>query len=389
MKVLDLNGRWDLRQKGADSGYAAQVPGVVHTDLLRAEVIEDPFYRMNEVDITWVGEADWVYEREFRVTKSMLAEKKIVLECDGLDTIAHVYVNNNCVGSSDNMFTAHSFDVTGILRPGVNLVRIEFDSALKEARSRVKAHPYTVPCSQLTTSPIDTTCRNFVRKTQCHFGWDWGPSFVTCGIYKDIRLVGYSSTRIEYLTVHQTHSRGGVRVSVEAFFDAVADGDRTVQFSFGDQQKTVRMKASSGMTRARAQFSVKNPQLWWPAGYGDQPLYTVTATVEGEDTLSKRVGLRDIRLVCEPDNAGESFGFEVNGVPVFVKGSNWIPADIFTSRADRARYDDLLTSALDAIFATRKGCWCGRTSCSHARCTRSTTSSYRRYKLRYVIKFAG
>ncbi|NIA13523.1 MAG: glycoside hydrolase family 2 protein [Nitrospiraceae bacterium] len=347
MHIVDLGGTWDLRQEGAKAAVLAEVPGVVHTDLYRSGRIPDPFYGCNEAALQWIGEADWVYERTFEVDDALLAQLRVSLECDGLDTVARVYINDELIGRSDSMFLSWRFDVKKALRAGTNTIRIVLESAARIAKKRAASYPYPVPYSSHIIEHVDH--RNFLRKAQCHSGWDWGPAYATCGIYRGIRIVGGGNAVLRYVSTHQQHATSAVTVEVEAFLEAASEGNHALRFSLDGQAKTLQVSATPGLNRISAVFGIKSPRRWWPVGYGEQPLYELEVQLDGESSnISKRIGLREVEIVQEPDGDGERFYLKVNGVAVFAKGANWIPADCFTSRIDKARYDDLLGSAVAA-----------------------------------------
>ena len=347
--VVSLNGEWAFRPAGAEEWERGTVPGDVYTDLLRNDAIPDPFVGDNELDVQWVGETAWEYRRTVDLDGDFLDHDAVLIECLGLDTVAEVAVNGATVLETANMHREHAVDVSDHLREGENAVAVRFDSPVEYAAERRREHPYDVP---LIRYPVDQPGRNFVRKAQCHFGWDWGPCLPTVGIWRDVRLVGHSVPRVDYTTTEQTHrDDGSVTLAVRAGLDAPRAGEYAVSAAVDGHETRRNVSLDAGETEVVLTFDVPDPDLWWPNGYGDQPLSDLVVTVSDGDrvaTATDRIGFRDLELVREADARGESFRFEVNGEPVYAKGANWIPADALPGRVDDADYDDLLSSAAAA-----------------------------------------
>ncbi|WP_226483327.1 glycoside hydrolase family 2 protein [Natrinema amylolyticum] len=374
MRVESLNGSWKLRQSDTDRWFDASVPGGVYTDLLNAGEIPDPYDDDNELDLQWVGTSDWVYRRTVTLEGDFLDEERVRLRCAGLDTIATVRINGTVVGKAANMHRKYEFDVGDVLTPGENQVEITFHSPVEYSVHRSESHEYQVPTLRY---PIDQPGRNFIRKAQCHYGWDWGPCLPTSGIWRDIDLLAYSEPRIEYTKTAQDHDGDGVSLDVTVGLEAPADDDVLLVAEVANTVTHEVIGVVEGHNEVTVGLEVSDPDLWWPNGYGDQPLYDLTVAVKTEPVAddadavtadggvttadsslpsdpahetSTRIGFRELELVREPDEEGdgESFTFEVNGVPVFAKGANWIPADALYGRITRDRYDSLLDSAVEA-----------------------------------------
>ncbi|MFZ9681620.1 MAG: glycoside hydrolase family 2 protein, partial [Cephaloticoccus sp.] len=335
---------WKFRDATERSPWReATVPGCVHRDLRRHALIPDPFFGTNELDLQWIEHRDWEYRASFTVSAALLREEVVELVCDGLDTLATVYVNGRKVASTDNMFVTWRWDVKRLLQPGRNELRFVFASAGKALpKTRPEHHPKEFNDSV-------GRCSVF-RKEQCQFGWDWGPRFVTAGIWRDLRLEAWSANCLESVRVIQDHSARG-RV-ILTFTPELARADRFVTYyittSLGDQV----VGEVTGRAGALA-LEIKSPQRWWPAGQGAQPLYTVTVRAVARDgrelgTWTRRIGLRTLELDRHKDRWGESFQFKVNGHAVFAKGANWIPAHSFVAGLTRADYERDLVSAVRA-----------------------------------------
>lgn len=346
MNHLSLNGAWELQQVGEAAAYPATVPGCVHMDLLAAAHVPDPFYRDNELGQLWIGEKDWLYHRTFTVPPEFLAHDRVLLQCQGLDTLATIRLNGQTIAQTDNMFRSWEFDAKPYLHPGENEIAILFASALQAGRAK-QAERYLHNWS-IKGQHMDGW--SWIRKEQCSFGWDWGTCLPSAGIWRPIGLVAFDTARWQDVHILQDHSQPGqVTLSCTAQVERGNAAALSATFTIDNQTLTVPV---SGDT-ATANLTILNPQLWWPNGLGEQPLYTVTVTLQDEtgqelDRQSKRIGLRTLHLVRQPDEWGESFYFAVNSVPFFAKGANWIPADSFVNRVTPERYRDLLQSAAAA-----------------------------------------
>jgi beta-mannosidase len=351
MQNRSLDGEWQFRREGGEWRPGA-VPGGVYTDLLNADVIPDPFVEDDELVVQWVGESDWTYRRTVDIDERLLDHDRVVLQCDGLDTVATVSVNGQKVGESVNMHVGHEFDVSDALEAGENEVTVAFRSPVEYGQERAAEYPYEVPCIRY---PVDQPGRPFVRKAQCHYGWDWGPCLPTMGIYRDISIVAYSEPRVRYTKTEQDHSGAGIDLTVRAGVDAPSAGtyDLTVEVADTVTTETVDLDAGEQEVDVSVPVDEESVELWWPNGYGDQPLYDLDVTVsDGDgrtcDTESDRVGFREVELVVEPDEVGTSFYFEVNGEPVYAKGANTIPTAPLYGGVTDERYEHLIRSAADA-----------------------------------------
>ena len=349
--ILDLNGEWSVRQLDtADPVHVTgHVPGVVHHDLLREGRVENPFYRLREIEQSWVEEATWEYTRTFDLSEEYLAHRHVVLRCDGLDTIADVFVNGEKIASTDNMFIGWRWDVRHCLRVGQNTLRVVFHPVRPVMDERAAAYWHGLLGTQ--HAPWHAVNRHFVRKSHTHGGWDWGPCFLTPGIWRDIALECYDGPRLLNLTHWQEHRDGGVQLHVTAWLDAGERAEGNLIVDIAGASAEVPFVTAGGETRVDAELGVEDPELWWPAGYGGQPLYTLTATLSSADEtqqLRQRIGFRSCEVVRRPDETGESFAFQINGVPMFAKGSNWIPSDSFDSRLSDEQVRWELESAVNA-----------------------------------------
>jgi len=345
MLIQSLNGSWQFRQANSNEWLSGKVPGGVHTDLLELGRIPDPFVADNEKRVQWIAESDWAYRRSVNISKEMLAETQVFLVCDGLDTLARIYVNGSQVGRAENMFRQYRWDVKPLLKIGENEVLIYFESAVAYGTRRNNERPL-VGVSQAIPGGV------YVRKAPCQFGWDWGPMLPPVGIWKDIRLEGISIGRFEDIHLRQFHSDKKVTVEAGLKLDRLETGALTAHMVITAPHAGKKMTVETSLEGTEGKFSIEipDPQLWWPLDYGEQPLYTIDLTLaKGERILDKRhyqLGLRTIELRRQPDHGVSHLPSLVNGVPVFAKGADWIPTDSFPTRITEARLNKLLGDAV-------------------------------------------
>jgi len=350
--VVELNEKWQFREAGTQLWCDAVVPGCVHTDLLNNKLIEDPFYRDNESRLQWIDKKDWEYQCLFSLSPDDLAMEKIDLVFKGLDTYATVFLNDQQILSADNMFREWRINCKNILKTGENILRVYFYSPIKRALPEMAKLPYQLPA--VNDQPDKTS--PFTRKAPYQFGWDWGPRFVTCGIWQPVFLEAWESARVEDLHIRQKELDSRcAQCSAEMVVQATSSVPAIVLLSDSKQSfKPIRrsVQLQPGQNSIAIDFEILNPELWWPNGLGAQPLYTVTTEllIEGKcvDQAATQIGLRSLELRQKPDQWGKSFEFVVNGVPVFAKGGNWIPADNFPNRVTRKQYEQLLSSCQQA-----------------------------------------
>ncbi len=341
MQILDLAGKWSLHAKDGQYAVSAQVPGDNISALMAARRIEDPYWADNEKRLQWIGRTDWVYERQFQVSRALLAEASVFLHCDGLDTLATVLINGRRVARSENMFARLRVEVKEHLRLGANTICIELDSPENAAAAEARRLPYPIPHG---VNPVQSMHRNLIRKVQCHSGWDWGPCLMVSGVNGSIHLGATSLGRIEYVTTAQRHRRGHVVVTIDVDVVSPAGGRTTLEVELGGERVRKPVTLKAGSNTVSASVKIRDPKLWWPNGYGAQPLYPLLVRIAG-DEVRKRIGLRTLEVVNVEDKRGLSLTFRVNGVEIFAKGANWIPCDALPQRQTPTVLDDLLTSA--------------------------------------------
>jgi beta-mannosidase len=354
-QILPLDSGWEFRQ--LPSGAApenpvwrpAQVPGSVHLDLLHNNLIPDPFFRDNEAKLQWIEDADWEYRTTVQVTPDLLARKNVDLVFEGLDAYAEVYLNDKLILTADNMFREWRVPVKSLLKPGANQLRILFPSPIKAAAK--------IAATDKWREQTRTEEKTYVRKAAFEYGWDWGPRFVTSGIWRPARLEAWDAARISNLHIAQLDVTAKVaHLSAQVEVTATEDATAKVTLDYTHAGKKVELSRSvelhPGLNHVDLPVEIASPQLWFPAGYGAQPLYQFNAQLHianrAEDQASARTGLRSIVLRRDLDQWGRSFEFIINGIPVFGKGADVIPFDSFPTRVTTEQYRRVLQSARDA-----------------------------------------
>ncbi len=351
MRIQSLAGIWEFRQTGTEEWLPASVPGGVHTDLLALGRIPDPFAADNEKRVQWVAESDWEYRYRFTCAPELLAADQIFLVCDGLDTLATVTLNGQELGRTDNMFRQYRWDVKSCLhaRDAANDLQILFRSPVRYISEKQQVRAMPGVSQAIPGGP-------YLRKAPCHFGWDWGPQLPPIGIWKDLRLEAYTAARLEQVHLRQHHENGNVtveaRVTVQRWSESPLVAEVRVSAPDGAVSEEHAVIAASG--EATVNVPITRPQLWWPNGYGDQPLYQVQIALRRSDSSANlpldsrtlQIGLRTIELRQQDDQWGRSFVLVVNGMPIFAKGANWIPADSFPTRITNEHLEGLIRSAV-------------------------------------------
>jgi beta-mannosidase len=353
--VLALDHGWQFRQvtsapQEPEAGWLpATVPGDVHLDLLANKKIDDPFFRGNEPKLQWIENESWEYRLRFDVTPSMLARSNVDMVFDGLDAAAQVYVNGTQVLAADNMFRIWRVSVKGYLHTGKNLLRVVFPSPIKAAQEVAARDPWQ--------PKTKTDFKTYIRKAAYEYGWDWGPRFVTSGIWRPVQLEAWDKVRIADFAIRQRDVSSEVaHADAEVEVESASAGSARVSVQYTDNGKPVTLSTVANLHAGRniidLPVEIRQPKLWYPAGYGDQPLYEFTAQVgavgQPAETRKVKAGLRSIVLHRQLDKWGRSFELIVNGIPVFAKGADVIPFDSFPNRVTTADYRRILESARDA-----------------------------------------
>ena len=340
MKKQLLHSGWQLTTVGKNDTIPATVPGSVYNDLLNAGRMEDPYWRDNEMKALALMDEDYRYNTTFDVNADVLNSERVLLRCEGLDTIADIVLNGEKIASVCNMHRTWEFDVKDSLKTNGNTLEIVFHSPTKYIKEQDKI------CHAGGSGDAMVGFPN-LRKAHCMFGWDWGPRLPDAGIWRDIMLCGVNGGRIISTYVKQTHGENTVTLGIEPEIETVNGAELTY---------TVTLTTPNGeektYTGSPKEIVVEDPQLWWPHGLGEQPLYTVRVDLQrdGEtvDTWEKRIGLRTMTMHIEKDRYGESFAHEVNGVTFFAMGADYIPEDNILPRTNPERTRKLLEQAVAA-----------------------------------------
>ena len=354
-QVQSLNDGWEFRQSSTGEAVAqtawhpAQVPGDVHLDLLHNKLIPEPFYRDNEAKIQWIENASWEYHRTLDVTAATLSHQHIEIVFEGLDSACDVLVNGQHVISPDNAFLEWRADLKVFLHAGKNEISIVFPSPITAAAKVAAKDPWR--------ERTHTDEKTYIRKPAYEYGWDWGPRFVTTGIWRPVHLETWDTARVSDVYVHQRDVSAEVaRINVQVEVTASSAGTAKIAVDYGHSGhtsqavKTVSLR--SGVNTIDVPIEINHPDLWWPAGYGAQTIYNFHVHLaNGKSTVDEadaKAGLRSIVLRRDLDKWGRSFEFVVNGVPFYGKGADVIPFDSFPSRVTTAQYKQVLESARDA-----------------------------------------
>lgn len=346
-QVCTLHTNWTFCQVGDTLWSDAKVPGTVHQDLLNHNRIPDPFYGMNEEVVQWVENEDWMYRTSFVVDEQQLSRDAAVLELDGLDTYADVFLNGALILRSDNMFVGHKVQVKPVLRKGVNQLLVRFRSPVKEVLPQLQTNGFDYPASN-DHSPWRTSV--YTRKAPYSYGWDWGIRLATCGIWRPVRLVFSDVARIEDYYVCQdvvTQAKADVynRLEINNVTSSTVSALLKVDYHYSDSDtKEIKkqIELRPGANTVSLPVSIEKPHLWMPNGWGEPSLYKFTASlsVDGVEIAKqeRNVGLRTVRVVMDDDEHGKSFYFVVNGKPMFAKGANFIPDDALLPNVTQERY---------------------------------------------------
>ena len=347
--VRDIDEGWRFRQGRSENWFPATVPGTVHTDLMANELIEDPFFRLNERSVQWVDKEDWMYETNLRATKAEVDAANQELVFKGLDTYADVYLNHQCILRANNMHRTWMCDVKGILHEGDNLLEVYFNSPIKVDLPKFDQYDYafnTGPDQSQNGGLFNKTLSIFARKAGYHYGWDWGPRLVTSGIWRPIELLTWNGSRlddVQYIQNKVTSSKAQLTTIAEVLADEDIPGATVIVTADGKPVASKTVDLRKGSNRVQLQYTIAKPRLWWTNGLGEPYLYdfATTVTTEGKEADSRHdnIGIRSLRLVTEDDKDGRSLYFELNGKPVFAKGVDMVPLDNFLPRITREKYE--------------------------------------------------
>ena len=338
----NLHSDWQYKQPSDSAWRNASVPGYVMLDLLKDSLITDPFYGNHEKEVQWVHRSEWVYKTTFNSSSELLNKNRIELVFEGLDTYADIYLNDSLILQTNNMFIPWIADVKGLLKEK-NELTVKLHDPLQQTDSSQPSYFENIPGKE----------RIFTRKAAYHYGWDWAPRLLPMGIYKPVYLRGWNMVRIinSYAKI-ESLTEAGADINLELIIEAEKDTNAHFQFEVNSKMYSKPLMLKKGKHHYAVPFTIDNPRLWWVHNLGEPNLYKLKGELilndEVEDTYHTSFGLRKIQLVRRKDAAGESFGFELNGKKVFMKGANYVPQDVFLSRVDSSDYKELIRQVVDA-----------------------------------------
>ena len=349
-EILNLTDGWQFGKSG-ESGesagwYKATVPGTIHTDLLNAGLIEDPYYGCNEKDLRWIGESEWLYRKSFFIGGDQKYSQNINLVFDGLDTYATVFLNGSELGESSNMFRRWKFDCTGKLRRGENTIEIRFKPAIKHYLADSASNGYIIPGGKWV----------YARKAAYHFGWDWGPTFITCGITAPVYLEIWKNHYPQDLFLYCSDiSEKRALVITEFIIDPAIKEGATITVKESGSNKVYlkkKIELNPQITSYKEEFEIEDPKLWWCNGLGEPHIYDLIFEIKTDsgDRWHKEIpfGVRKIEVINEDDSIGRSFYIKLNDKPVYIKGANYIPQSSFITEVTDNDYCKIIETARES-----------------------------------------
>ena len=349
----EINTGWQFKVSGETKSYPATVPGCVHTDLINNNLIEDPYFGTNENSLQWIGYKDWIYETRFDLDDEIISKKNIQIIFQGLDTYAAVYLNDSLILNANNMFREWRVDCRSLLKKFKNTLNVKFTNVFDVNLPKWETAPFKLSAFP-NNDQADTMIAMYSRKAQFHYGWDWGPRLITYGIWKPVFICAWDDFKVEDVHIIQENI-SEKQAEILSKLEVLSDREQTVSISI--QADTLNFNfeniiLSNGVNKVVLPFSIENPKLWWSNGIGEQNIYNFTFLVtnkEGKsDKKNIKTGLRSLEVIRENDEFGKSMYIKLNGVPVFMKGANYIPQDNFHNRVTAERYDYIIKSAADA-----------------------------------------
>ena len=343
---IEINTSWIFRDKGEPDWYPANVPGAVHTDLWNNGVIEDPFFGCNEEKLQWIGERDWIYKTQFAIDSNLLANKNINLVFEGLDTYANVMLNGQTILQVNNMHRRWELDCKELLKVGNNLLEVHFQSALNKFFEDSLALGYPLPGGRW----------NFARKAAYHFGWDWGPRFITAGIHKPVYLEAWNTHRpIDFHIYTKDITEQAATINLTYWIESSIDENATIRIIDTKTNQAITNQAISLQSVNHIhsiEFKINNPKLWWSNGLGEPHIYDLRIELITESgyihTKEIPFGVRTLKTVLEDDQHGQALYVELNGHKVYMKGANYIPQHSFVTEVTQQNYEDIIARAVES-----------------------------------------
>jgi beta-mannosidase len=357
--ITKITGDWTFSELGKNEFMPAKIPGCVHTDLMTNNIIGDPFYRSNESELQWIDKKDWEYSLKFDVDEEICLKKNISLDFKGLDTFAEVFLNGVLVCRSDNMFREWKVSCREHLKRSDNILRIIFSSPVTAGLERLESLGFQPPAANDLSETGGLGGKKvspFIRKAPYHFGWDWGPRLVTSGVWRPVFIEAWDDVKIEDVC-YRVGSLDSGKAVIDTTIEILSTDAAEVTLKITDvKNKTELLSICKNLDRGtnliECGFVINNPKLWWTNGLGQPDLYEFKVEVISgghcADERTTEYGIRTVKVVTEKDSNGAGFYFELNGIPVFMKGANYIPCDIFPSRVTTETYEKVIGAAVDA-----------------------------------------
>ncbi len=355
--TIQLNDEWQFSQTNKNEWHSATVPGSVQSDLIKLKVLPNPYFGTNEDSVQWVEDENWDYKKSFQLTEAQLQYDDALLTFEGLDTHADVFLNGSKLFHSENMFVNHQTSVKHLLRKGENHLYVRFYSPIQHMMPARLTNDFEYPAGN---DARDEKLSVYSRKAPYHYGWDWGMRLVQMGIWRPVHLTLYNHSRIDDFFVKQdvvSEKMAKITnfVEIHSIDDNATDAKLMVSYALPNQERVIKennITLTKGVNKIAVPLEISNPQLWMPNGWGKPHLYNFTAQVVVDNNViaekSHQIGLRNIRVVAEPDEHGQSFYFEVNGHPLFAKGANYIPGEIMNTLQDDSYYEEIFDNVVAA-----------------------------------------
>lgn len=340
--ITSLDTNWSFRSMNSNDWYPATVPGNIYSDLIDNQLIEDPFIGVNETKVQWVADSTWVYQTHFDVSSSTLNKDHFQLHFEGLDTYAKVYLNDSLILSSNNAFRNYKIPVKELISFR-NTLAIHFTPTHYAEEIEKNKLDYSLPEGN----------RVFTRKAQFQYGWDWGPKLNTMGVWKEVSLQAWDDSRIENVYLRKdSYTEKEARFTAIITLTSSPEKSTSIQVFADGQDFTLQIPAKAETNSFEVPITIENPIFWWPHNLGTPHLYEVEVQLVQDGIACDEVvlnhGVRNVSLIAEKDEHGQSFYFNVNGVPIYMKGANYIPQHSLQNRVTETHYENLLQDAVDA-----------------------------------------
>ena len=356
IKIVNLDDcKWEFKQVGKGEWMSAKVPGTVHQDLIDHDLLPDPFYGLNENKVQWVENEDWAYRTSFNITDNEMNYQGAILNIEGVDTYADIYLNGALIKRTDNMFVGYTIPVKDFLRKEENNLQILFHSPIKMTLPQLETQGFQYPADN---DHSENKVSVYSRKAPYSYGWDWGIRLVTSGLWRPVTLTFFDNAFIDDMYVRQESVTEKVaKLDNILTINSLADDNAVVKLECSYKSEPAvtvekEIKLLKGENPISLPIIINYPHLWWPNRWGEAALYDCVATisVNGKEVALKkeRIGLRTIEVVLDDDKDGKSFFFRVNGKPMFAKGANYIPDDALLPNITEDRIKRMFADVKDA-----------------------------------------